>query len=274
MQRVSTLNAPAFLPDMLPHFVIIGTQRGGTTSLYNYLTEHPQIARMKRREVHYFTLHFSKGMSWYRKQFPSAARERLKRLSMRELITCEATPYYLFHPLVPARLHAALPNTKLIVLLRNPIDRAFSHYHLVRKKNQETLSFAEALEAESARLAGEEDRMRADPDYYSLDHHQHAYLARGHYAEQLQRWFDVFPREQMHIIKSEELYADPRSVVKGALRFVKPEWRDGWKAKGYERYNATEHAPLEPAFRQQLADYFRPHNERLYALLNRDFEWA
>ena len=211
---------------MLPHFIIIGAQRGGTTSLYNYLTAHPQIVGMPRREVHFFTLHYERGFEWYREQFPSLLRSRLSRFTTAELIAGESTPYYLFHPRVPERLHKMLPQVKLIALLRNPIDRAYSHYHLVKRKNQETLSFEEALKVEPERLAGEEEKMRSDPAYYSLHHHHHAYLRRGLYAEQLERWYALFPREQIHVVASEELYADPRAVVKGTLRFIKPEWPD------------------------------------------------
>jgi hypothetical protein len=258
---------------MLPHFIIIGTQRGGTTSLYNYLAQHPSIIALRRRKVHYFDLNFRRGFAWYRCLFPSAWRNASTLFGRRKVISGESSPFYMFHPPVPQRIREQLPTVKVIALLRNPVDRAFSHYKHVRGKNQETLSFEEALACETERLAGEEEKMRRDPAYYSNAHHRHGYLARGIYADQLTRWLDVFPREQMLILKSEELYSQPHKLVRETLRFLKPEWPDEWTAGEYKRHNETSSEPLRPELRSRLAEFFRPHNQRLCQLLGRDFQW-
>jgi hypothetical protein len=258
---------------MLPHFIIIGTQRGGTTSLYNYLAQHPSIVALTRREVHYFDLNFQRGLAWYRSRFPSGWRNVFKLFGRREVISGESSPYYMFHPLVPQRIRQQLPQVRLIALLRNPVDRAFSHYKHVRGKNQETLPFEQAIACETERLAGEEEKMRRDPGYYSNAHHRHGYLSRGIYADQLTRWFDVFPREQMLILKSEELYRKPHELVRQTLSFLKPEWADDSTAGEYKRHNETSSEPLAPELRSRLAEFFRPHNIRLYQLLGRDFQW-
>lgn len=259
---------------MAPEFLIIGTQRGGTTSLYNYLGEHPTIEPLRRREVHFFDIQFARGMSWYRSRFPSCARRLRARIrGLPRLITGESSPYYLFHPLTAERVAAALPEVKLIVLLRNPVNRAYSHLHLVRKKKQETLEFAQAIDAEAERLRGEEEKICADGDYYSASHQQHSYLARGIYADQLERWLAVFPREQFLILRSEDLYENPRAIVQQTLRFLQPDCPDTWALPEYKKYNDTSYQRMEPELRQRLTDFFRPHNQRLARLLGRDFGW-
>ncbi len=252
---------------LLPEFIILGTQRGGTTSLFNYLCQHPSIVAPKHREIHFFDRNFERGMAWYRKHFPAARR------GDRAIVSGESSPYYLFHPLVAQRTAAALPATKLIVLLRNPVDRAYSHYHHVLKKKKETLSFEAALAAEDERLAGEDAKLRADPHYYSEHHHRHAYTGRGLYADQLQVWLEAFPKEQFHIVKSEDLYQQPAAIVAQTLNFLNPKWTHDLAGGEFRQHNASESEPLPPAVRDRLTEFFRPHNQRLYHLLGRDFGW-
>ncbi len=104
----------------LPDFIILGAQRAGTSSLYYYLSQHPQILPAVRKELHFFDDHYRRGLGWYRSQFPTRGA--------RGTITGEATPYYLSHPHAPARIQRLLPQARLIVLLRNPVERAISHY--------------------------------------------------------------------------------------------------------------------------------------------------
>lgn len=266
-----SLRRRAHLP---PRFVIIGTQRGGTTSLYNYLTAHPRVAGTKRREVHFFDLNYQRGFDWYLQQFPPAWRGKAVTLRHREVVTGESSPYYLFHPWVPQRLRAALPSAKLIVLLRNPVDRAFSHYQLMRKKGRETLTFADAIAAEPERLHAHAEAMERDPHHHSPAHFDHSYLARGVYADQLQRWLEAFPREQLHVIKSEDLYRDPQVICTETLRFLDPKLVDDYQANGYERFNSTAADELPKSLRVRLEDYFRPHNERLCGMLKRNLQWT
>lgn len=252
---------------LLPAFIIIGAQRGGTTSLFNYLCQHPSIMAPKHREIHFFDRNFERGIAWYRRHFPRPQR------GDRPIISGESSPYYLFHPLVAQRTAAALPATKLIVLLRNPVDRAYSHYQHVLKKKKETLSFAAALDAEDKRLAGEDAKLHADPHYYSEHHHRHAYTARGLYADQLRNWFKAFPREQFHIVKSEDMYQQPAAIVGKTLKFLNPEWTRDLGGGEFRQHNASESEPMSAFLRARLTEYFRPHNQRLYHLLGRDFGW-
>ena len=119
-----------------PNFLIIGAQRCGTTSLYNYLIQHPQIVPSSKKEVHFFDLNFHLGQSWYEKHFPEVSDN---------ILTGEASPYYIFHPLCPKRIFDYDPSVKLIVILRNPIDRAYSHYRHIVRLGHEPLKFEDAL---------------------------------------------------------------------------------------------------------------------------------
>jgi len=182
----------------------------------------------------------------------------------------EASPGYLLHPLAPERVQGTVPDARLIVLLRDPVDRAFSHYHHEVALGREPLSFEEALDHEPERTRGEEERLIREPDYFSHAWWNHTYLARGRYAEQLERWLAVFPREQLLVLASEELGADPALVYARTLEFL-----------GVTRHELTEfplvfkqeYGEMRADTRRTLADYFSAPNERLYELLGRDFGW-
>ena len=242
-----------------PDFVIIGAQRAGTTSLYHYLTAHPRVAPAARKELHFFTQYATRGIAWYRSQFPHDQPN--------EIITGEATPYYLFHPHVARRLAACCPATKLIVLLRNPVDRAYSHYQLEVRLGNEPLSFEDALAQEDERLAGEPERMLADEQYQSFNHQHFSYLARGRYADQLQRWFDLVPRDRLFILKSEDLYHTPSAVVRRVTdRLALPPV----DLTDRRAYNNEPYAPMHPATRAWLERHFHDANQELRDLLNDD----
>jgi hypothetical protein len=268
---------------LLPDFIIIGTQRGGTTSLYYYLVEYAGVAPAQHKEVHFFDDHFQQGMRWYRAQFPTAAQKYLtEHAGRRRFLTGESSPYYLFDPRIPARVRAALPDIKLIVLLRNPVDRAYSHHWLSTHEGHETLPFEQAIRKEEERLRGEQEKMLADDHYESYNHRHYAYLSRGIYADQLQNWLQVFPAEQFLILKSEDLYQNPVSITKQVLEFLGlppsilnttrefKQYREPMP-KGYK--NSAKPPKMDPELRKELAAYFRPHNQRLYTLLGRDFAW-
>lgn len=256
---------------LLPDYLIIGTQRGGTTSLYKYLAEHPAHARALTKELRFFDLNHRKGVSWYRSRFPSRRyREAVKRTRGVDLVVGEASPDYIFHPHAPGRVAALLPTVKLIVLLRDPVDRAYSHYWHQYQRGHEQLSFHEAIEREGERLDGELERIVSDEDYVSYERHHHSYLARSLYADQLAAWFDLFPREQFMIERSEDLFQDPEALFGRVLAFLGLP-RGG--PRKFERFNAFTQRPMDAAMRARLKEHFRPHNERLSLLLGRDLGW-
>jgi hypothetical protein len=257
---------------LLPDFLIIGAQRCGTTSLYRYLCSHPWIAPATKKETHYFDLHYDRADRWYRRHFPTWLYKRYcQYLLKQDIITGEATPMYLFHPLSPHRIAGLLPDIKLIVLLRNPIDRAYSNYwHEVRRGN-ETLSFDEAIDHEPDRVQGERERIILHHGRcYAPAFWQHSYLARGIYNDQLRVWHKLYPREQFLILRSEDFYAAPAKTLDKVFDFL---GLPSWELKDHTIYQNGSYPQMPVPTRKKLKAYFQPHNERLYAFLGYDFDW-
>jgi Sulfotransferase domain len=247
----------------LPDFLVLGAQKAGTTALYEYLRRHPQISGPSWKEVSFFDRHWARGESWYRGNFPNVARTRGKHVG-------EASPSYVFHPLAPQRVEEVVPEARLIVLVRNPVDRALSQYNHEVALGRERLPFEEALDAEEERLRGEQERMAADPRYFSREWWSHTYKARGRYAEQLERWLAVFPREQLLVLPSDDLGSDPARAHAQVLEFLgaSPQRLDS-----YPRVYEREYEPMKPETRERLAAEFEEPNRRLYELLGRDLGW-
>lgn len=253
---------------MLPDFVIIGAAKAGTTSLYAWLCEHPDVQRADAKEIHYFSFYHYRGDDWYRGHFPPR-RDAGAFMAQhgRRLITGEASPSYLLHGDVPARMAKLLPDAQLVVTLREPVARAYSQFQMRRRDGEESCaSFMDALALEDGTLRDPAAGIDPAPDGWP----GRSYLARGRYAEQLERWFAHYPREQFHFITIDELAHRPDETLDALHAFLglPPHRSHSLKpmfAGGYTPLGASEHA--------RLAAYFRPHNQRLYALLGRDFGW-
>jgi hypothetical protein len=257
----------------LPEVLLIGAQKSGTTSLYNYLVQHPAVLPALRKGAHFFDFHHRRGTPWYRANFPTRwQRSRAHRVSGCSAITLEASPYYLYHPLAPARAHGTVPGAKLIAVLRNPIDRAYSHYHHERRAGREQLPLRDAFAREAERLAGEEDRLLRDPGYYSFPHQRYSYLARGRYAEQLRRWLEYYPSDQLCVIASEELFEHPADTMERIYGFLGlPEHA----LPVYETYGPRGgYSEMDQELRTELSLYFAPYNQELYDLIGRDLAWT
>ncbi len=249
---------------VLPDFLVIGVMKGGTTSFFNYLTRHPQVNPPFRKEIKFFDIHYPEGLGWYRAHFP--IRFKMKPGTM----TGEATPYYIFHPTAPNRIARVLPSVRLIALLRNPVDRAYSHYNHMVRVGREPLPFEEAIEHEAERLVGEEEKIIADPHYSTFTHLHYSYLARGRYIEQLQKWLAIFPRQQMLILASEELYTSPATAYRKAIEFL---GLSAWEPNDFKVYKQGVYEEMPDSTRKHLIDYYQPYNQKLYDCLNMNFDW-
>ena len=252
---------------MLPDFVIVGAQRAGTTSLYRYLAEHPDVGRVRLgKGVHYFDTNFAQPISWYRAHFP-VDPDRIPFRS-RPRHVGEGAPYYLFHPECPARIRAALPDVKIIAILRDPVERAHSQWVHETARGFETLGFQDALEAEDERLAGEALTL-AEPDAVSFSHQHHSYVARGVYAPQVRRLWEVFGEDRVLVMSSNELFTEPAKAYARTLDFLGLDRHDA----NYDVHNARSYSKIEPATEAWLADKFADSNERLIDMLGADFDF-
>lgn len=260
----------------VPDLLIVGAKRGGTTSLWHYLSEHPGMLPLfpraeKRKGTYYFDENFSEGLRWYRSHFPTAlTRDLAARRLGHPVVAIEASPYYLYHPLAPTRAAAVTPGALIVALLRDPVERAYSHYKERKRNSTEPLSFPEAVAAEPDRIAGEEARIRGNDEYVSFGHRHCSYVDQGRYAPMLERWFDAFGRDRVLVEVSEEMYADPQPVVDritDRLRLPSRRLRDA------AAHNAEPDSDLDPSTRDRLRDLLDPDVRAVETLLGRDLPW-
>ena len=257
---------------MLPGFLIVGAERCGTTSMFHVLKQHPAVSgtALHKQEVHFFDVAYGRGLGWYQSQFPLRASARLAvRGTGVTPVAFEASPYYMFHPLAPERIHRDLPGVKLLVLLRDPVERAYSAHANHVGHGLETESFERALELEDSRLAGEAERIVADPEYNSYSHRHHSYRVRGHYIDQLERLEASFGRERILVIDSDDFFADPGPAYDEVLRFLGLPTC----SPAFTPQNARPRAPMPASVRAALEEHYRPYDERLAAWLGREPSW-
>ncbi|GGO67419.1 sulfotransferase domain-containing protein [Nonomuraea cavernae] len=259
---------------LLPSFLIAGAQRCGTTSLYRALAQHPLLLKpVLHKGVHYFDVGYSRPLSWYQAHFQLRMSAELltSRYGVRPL-AFESSPYYLFHPLAGERIAADLPGAKLIVLVRDPVERACSaHAHELARGFETESHFEYAVELEAQRLTGAEESLRAHPHSVHHSHRHHAYLARGRYAEQLDRLEPLFGRERILVLDSHRFFAEPEHVYDEVLDFL------GMPRLGYpefERHNGRSRPkPLPDSVRQALSDHFEVYDTHLVRWLGGDPSW-
>lgn len=257
----------------LPDFLIVGAQKSGTSSLYRYLAQHPQVRESVLKEVHYFDGGLQDGIdtyalgeAWYRSHFP------LRSAMAPDQKTFEASPLYLLHPLAAERIAALVPEVRIVAILRNPTDRALSHYfHNVRKNDQrrvqETLPVGQAMAEEEARLAPIVARGAYKEEAYRV----FSYKARGRYLEQLQRYRDRFPAENILVLRAEDLFEDPAGLMDRLSGFLGLDRVAGFDFSAMNVGSNRE--AVDDGARADLDAYFAPHNRALYDALGRDFGW-
>jgi len=260
----------------LPDFLVIGTKRGGTTSLWNYLIQHPLVPRLfpawNTKTSHYFEENWPRGEAWYRSHFPTVKqRAALERKHGGPVKAGEAAPLYMFHPLVPGRVAELMPRARMVVLLRDPVERAFSHWKERRGEGVEPLGFAEALAAEQSRTAGERDRLLADPSYFSEPYDWYTYRERGRYLDHLTPWLENFDRDQLLFVASETLYREPARTYASILEFI---GLPAYELPSYDVFNDRPSKGMDAEVREELTAYYRPHNAALSDRLGLSFDWA
>ena len=252
----------------LPNFLIIGAAKSGTTSLFQYLMQHPNIYAPFKKEIHFFDKHYNKGVKWYQLHFPTT--KELESANTKG-ITGEATPYYLSHPLVPERTRSLLPDVKLIVLLRNPVERAFSNYNHMVRTGFEGETFERAIELESVRTEGEFSKMLNKDYSYSFKHHHYSYLSRSIYHIEISRWLQYFKKDDFIFLNSDDLYSNTAETYQNVLSFLGLE---PYKDVHFSKLNSGgDYSMINEKTKSKLNDFFKPHNEKLFRLIEQQFNW-
>lgn len=257
---------------MDPTFIMVGASRCGTTSLFQALSAHPQVLRPPvNKGVRYFDLNYPRGMDWYRGHFP--VREIAQRRSRTDapVLAFEASGYYIYHPLAVPRIAQELPQVKIVAMLRDPVERAFSAWKHESARGFEWEPFGRALDLEDDRLLGEVERMAADPTYESFCHRHHSHRSRGEYDTQVERIYAHFPREQVHVVQSEAFFAEPGRELARLLQFLE---LDPFEPASFDQVNARPSAPMGLAARAALERHFTPHDARLADLLGEPLRWS
>lgn len=256
------------LPDML----LVGTQRGGTTSVFRTLRQHPAfVGPIHRKGVHYFDVEYARGSDWYAGHFPlrSSIARRSARIEQ-EAVVGEASPYYMAHPLAPQRIGAELPGVKIVAVLRDPVERAYSAHTHERARGFEDRDFETAVRLEPSRLAGEIERTIAEPSYQSYSLRHHAYLQRGHYIDQLTRLEQYVGSDRILVLDSHRLFAEPELEFGRLLEFLGLSPYAGLR---FERHNARPRIPLADATYADLEKHFAPYDTALAAWLGWTPSW-
>lgn len=266
------ITAPA---RMTPSFLIAGGQRCGTTSLYRALAAHPVVLKaVLHKGVHYFDTSYARGMGWYRGHFPmQRSADKIQQRYGAPAQTFESAPYYLYHPQAAARIARDLPGAKLIVLVRDPVERAFSqHAHELARGFERERDFGNVIALEPARLHREEEKLAHDPEYYSFAHQHHAYRARGEYARYLSVMAQHVGRERIHVLESERFFSEPAAAYDEVLEFLGLPTHLG--RPPFARHNARPRPTgMDPDLRRELTAYYAPHDEALANWLGRAPVW-
>ncbi|HXV66512.1 MAG TPA: sulfotransferase domain-containing protein [Nitrosopumilaceae archaeon] len=246
----------------LPDFLIIGAAKCGTSSLYEYLIQHPSVGSSLTKQIHFFDRYYDRGVSWYKVCFPFKWQRR---------ISGEATAHYMTHPLAAERAFKLVPKAKIIVMLRNPIDRAYSHYKMEYRNKNENLSFEDAIAQEENRINGEFEKMLNNENNNGVNYPHRAYVKCGEYLEQIKRWAKFYSKEQILIIKSEDFFDNPEKITNQVFKFLD---LPPFKLKEYQVIRKGNYNNMSPNTQKKLQEYFKLHNERLYQFLGRNFNWS
>lgn len=248
-----------------PDFLVIGGQRCGTTSLFRALMEHPQVRRPQvHKGVNYFDVNYDRGAAWYRAHFPI-------RDAADDIRVFDASGYYMFHPLAAGRIARDLPEVRLVAMVRDPVERAWSAYkHELARGYEWELSFSRALELEDARLEGEIEQMVADPSYQSFNHRHHAYRRRGEYARLLDAFVSRLGRDRLLILESERFFEHPEEEYRRVTDFLDVE---AVLPSSFERYNARPGSDVQTDTMERLREHFAEHDASLARLLGREPVW-
>ena len=252
---------------VLPDFFVIGPGRTGTTSLYHYLDQHPSLSKSAYDELGYFNDNYHLGEYWYRSLFPSIFTKYMIKLKTNYFMTYDVTPSYVRGPWNAKRIKKLFPSTKLIIVLRNPVDRTYSHYHLSEQFG-ETRSFEEIIKEDMNNILNWNVDLK--DDRYFATKVEKSFLARAFYAEQLSVWFKLFSKNQIMIVSSEKLSSDTKNTMNDIFQFLNlPKF----EIPNTKKVNVSQYSKMNSDTRKLLINFFKPYNKLLYTFLGVNFDW-
>jgi hypothetical protein len=267
-----------------PSFLIIGAQKAATSSLYSYLIQHPNLVPAKNKEVNFFNVdsNYYQGKKWYHAQFHRYINP-LKRH-----VTLEATPEYLYIPFVAERIAKYNPNMKFIVVFREPVSRAYSAWNMFRKLHasgkvpsvieksyienipnnlkeilfaKEYPSFEEVVKLEMKYM--EEKNAPLEPSF----------LRRGIYVTQLEQYFKYFKQEQFLFLEFNEATKElPLTLHKISTFLQLPDYQ--WQNLDLTIANQGNYEEKKAPMAEQLAQFYAPHNQKLFQLIHQKYDWS
>ena len=248
---------------VLPDFFVIGGVRSGTTSMYHYLGQHPSIEKSAYDELGFFDDNFRLGWGWYRTLFPTTITKKNIKRKTGKFLTFDDTPFYIYSEDVAKKIKNYFPKTKLIVILRNPIERAHSNYHLAVRMGDEKRTFDQTIDDEIQKI-GKYDEIKMD-DFISQ-----SYLGRGLYAKQLEIWFKHFSASAIKVLESNRFSNNTKETMNEIFEFLDlPDHN----ITNLEKKNVAEYPPMRTETRQKLCDFFSEYNEKLYDMLKVRYDW-
>lgn len=247
---------------VLPNFIIAGTVRSGTTSLYNYICNHPSVLPAAYDEIGFFDSNFQLGTMWYQSMFPTKKQMELVQEKTNFCLTGEDTPFYFWNKDAIKRISELIPNCKIIMIFRNPVDRAYSNYQLGKRENKEDLSFEKTIEIEKQIInKGTKNLNFSEP---------RTYLIKSLYSIQLKNWLTSFSKDQLYFLSTEQLSSKPNETMSGIFNFL-----------GLPRHTLSEFKKEKKAIypemnistRNDLLEFFKPYNNELFSLIGNNFPW-
>ena len=253
---------------VLPNFIIIGAMKCGTTSLYYDICEHPCVSPAAYDEIGFFDSNFHLGLNWYRSMFPR--KKQIEDVRQKEgiAITGEDTPFYFWNPVAAKRIQKLLPNIKLITILRNPIDRAYSEYQDLVSSESNSPSFETFIENEIN--TRRKDSSLITEENFEIFNQNDSYLLKGIYIDQLKIWAGLFPKEQIFTLSTESLNSDPTASMESVFQYLNlPDY----KIKKPQHQKQKKYTPMDSQTRKLLIEFFKPHNERLFKFIGKEFDW-
>jgi len=253
---------------VLPDFLVIGAKRCGTTSLFYHLPEHPCISKSPHDNMGFFNDNFHLGVNWYKSFFPTIFTRNKIKSEFGNFLAFDVTTTYMEEESTANNVYQTKPNMKIIVILRNPVDRAYSQYHLSLREKEEKRSFEDVIEENMNRLYKESHNLHEIKPKFSAE--ENNYLKKGLYAQQLRHWLKIFPRENILIIPTEEFESNQQVIYNKIFRFLDISQ---FEIKNTEKMEKGNYTPMKSETRSLLLDYFRSHNDELFKLIDKKFDW-